>query len=199
VRRARVRAFTLGDRPDLAAGVHRLVASLWPPEMEYIHHDPVCGRHWGALYREFADFQPVLCDGRGAVVAAGFTIPLRWSGRLRDLPSGVDGALERGTRGRARRQPPTTLSALLAAVGAGPAAARAQRARDPRDAIDRRASQPARADRTGSSHAQAPISAGVDAPVHPMDAGRRRTVRSPGCACTGAWVRGCSGSRRARW
>ena len=114
--RARVRAFTLGDRPDLAAGVHRLVASLWPPEMEYIHHDPVCGRLWGTLYREFADFQPVLCDGRGAVVAAGFTIPLRWSGRLRDLPSGVDGALERGTRGRARHRPPTTLSALLAAV-----------------------------------------------------------------------------------
>ena len=114
--RARVRAFTLGDRPDLAAGVHRLVASLWPPEMEYIHHDPVCGRLWGTLYREFADFQPVLCDGKGAVVAAGFTIPLRWSGRLRDLPSGVDGALERGTRGRARRRPPTTLSALLAAV-----------------------------------------------------------------------------------
>jgi len=113
---ARVRAFTLGDRPDLADGVHRLVASVWPPEMEYIHHDPVCGRLWGRLYREFAHFQPVLCDGRGAVVAAGFTIPLRWSGRLRDLPAGVDGALERGTRGAARRRPPTTLSALLAAV-----------------------------------------------------------------------------------
>jgi hypothetical protein len=115
-RRVRFRAFTLGERPDLAAGVHRLIESLWPPEMEYIHHDPVCGRHWGALYREFAEFQPVLCDGTGAVVAAGFTIPLEWSGRLRDLPSGVDGALERGARGRTWARPPTTLSALLAAV-----------------------------------------------------------------------------------
>jgi hypothetical protein len=114
--RARLRAFTLGQRPDLEAGVHRLVASLWPPEMEFIHHDPVCARHWGSLYREFAEFQPVLCDGNGTVVAAGFTIPLQWSGRLRDLPSGVDGALERGARGRARKRPPTTLSALLAAV-----------------------------------------------------------------------------------
>ena len=61
---ARLRSFTLAERPDLAKGVHRLIASLWPPEMEYIHHDPVCGRHWGALYRQFAEFQPVLCDAR---------------------------------------------------------------------------------------------------------------------------------------
>jgi len=109
-------AFTLGERPDLEKGVHRLIASLWPREMEYIHHDAVCERHWGALYRDFAEFQPVLCDADGAVIAAGFTIPLRWSGRVHDLPSGVDGALERGVRGRARGWPPTTLSALLAAV-----------------------------------------------------------------------------------
>lgn len=112
----RLHAVTLGERPDLAAAVHRLVASLWPPEMEFIHHDPVCGRHWGSLYRQFAEFQPVLCDARGAVVAAGFTIPLEWTGRVGDLPSGVDGALERGVRGRARGRPATTLSALLAAV-----------------------------------------------------------------------------------
>jgi len=43
--------------------------------VEFIHHDPVCGRHWPGLYREFAEFQPVLCDTRGAVVAAGVTIP----------------------------------------------------------------------------------------------------------------------------
>jgi len=39
-----------------------------------------------------------------------------WSGRVRDLPSGVDGALVRGVRGRARGRPATTLSALPAAV-----------------------------------------------------------------------------------
>lgn len=76
--------------------------------MEFIHHDPVCGRHWGSLYREFAEYQPVLCDARGGVVAAGFTIPLAWSGRRQDLPSGVDGALERGVRGLQRGRPPTT-------------------------------------------------------------------------------------------
>jgi hypothetical protein len=116
---ARLSTFTLAERPDLEGAVRCLLGSLWPPEMEYIHHDAVCGRHWGALYREFAEFQPVLCNARGVVVAAGFTIPLAWSGRVRDLPSGVDGALERGVRGRARGRAPNTLSALLAAVAPG--------------------------------------------------------------------------------
>ena len=118
-RPARIRAVTLSERPDLVDAVRRLLDSIWPPEMEFIHHDPVCRRHWGLLYREFAAFQPVLCDPRGVVVAAGFTIPLAWSARLRDLPSGVDGALERGVRGRQQGRPATTLSALLAAVAPG--------------------------------------------------------------------------------
>ena len=114
--RARIRAVTLAERPDLKSAVRRLTLSIWPREVEFIHHDAVCGRHWDALYREFAEFQPVLCDTRGVVVAAGFTIPVEWSGRPRDLPSRVDGVLLRGVRGRARGRPPTTLSALLAAV-----------------------------------------------------------------------------------
>lgn len=116
---ARVHAVTLAERPDLAGAVRGLLGSLWPPEMEFIHHDPVCRRHWGSLYREFAQYQPVLCNERGIVVAAGFTIPLVWSGRRRELPSGVDGALERGVRGRQRGGAPTALSALLAAVAPG--------------------------------------------------------------------------------
>lgn len=79
-------------------------------------HDAVCGRHWGLLYTEFAEFQLALCDVHGAPVAAGFAIPVAWSGRTRDLPSGLDGVLEQGVRDRARRRRPTTLSALLAVV-----------------------------------------------------------------------------------
>jgi GNAT superfamily N-acetyltransferase len=44
--------------------------------MEYVHHDAVCGRHWPALIEHFADFQPLLCDGRGRLVAGGYTIPV---------------------------------------------------------------------------------------------------------------------------
>jgi len=44
---ARLRTFTLAERPDLARAVRRLVGSIWPREMEYIHHDPVCGPSLG--------------------------------------------------------------------------------------------------------------------------------------------------------
>jgi GNAT superfamily N-acetyltransferase len=107
---------TLAERPDLLPAVRRLTSAVWPPHMEYIHHDAVCDRHWPKLWHEFADLQPILCDRRGRVQAAGHTIPFVWDGRTRSLPSGVDGVLIRGVAAHARGRRPNTLSALLAAV-----------------------------------------------------------------------------------
>ena len=84
--------------------------------MEYIHHDAVCGRHWPALARDFAEFQPLVCDRRGRLVAGGYAIPFAWDGRPPTLPMGVDGVLVRGVRDRSHGRRPTTLSALLAVV-----------------------------------------------------------------------------------
>jgi len=111
-----VQLHTLAERPDLLPAVRRITAAVWPPTMEYIQHDAVCGRHWPSLVRDFADVQPVLCDRRGRVVAAGYTIPFARDGRARSLPSGVDGVLTRGVADRTRGRQPTTLSALLAVV-----------------------------------------------------------------------------------
>jgi GNAT superfamily N-acetyltransferase len=111
-----LRLVTLAERPELLPAVRRLTAAVWPPHMEYIHHDAVCSEHWPALVRHFADLQPVLCDRRGRVQAAGYTIPFAWDGRRRSLPSGIDGVLLRGVADRARRRPVNTLSALLALV-----------------------------------------------------------------------------------
>ena len=111
-----MRLVTLGERPDLLPALRRLTAAVWPPTMEYVHHDAVCLRHWPALVHHFAEFQPLLCDRRGRVVAGGYTIPFVWDGRRATLPSGVDGVLVRGVRDRHRGRPPTTLSALLAVV-----------------------------------------------------------------------------------
>jgi len=107
---------TLAESPDLLPAVRRLTRAVWPPHMEYIHHDAVCDRHWPMLLREFAHLQPILCDRRGRVQAAGYTIPFVWDGGTRSLPSGVDGVLVRGVAGHARGRRPNTLSALLAAV-----------------------------------------------------------------------------------
>ena len=96
--------------------MRHLLAAAWAGALEFMNHDRVCARHWDSLYSEFAEFQFALCDVHGAVVATGFSIPVAWSGRTRDLPSGLDGVLEQGAGDRARRRRPTTLSALLAVV-----------------------------------------------------------------------------------
>src|SRR5919108_1820031 len=84
---------TLEQRPDLTEQVRGLGPAVWP---EFLQHDAVCKRYWALLYSTFARFQVVLCDAAGRVIAAGHTIPLVWDGTKDDLPSGVDGVLERG-------------------------------------------------------------------------------------------------------
>jgi GNAT superfamily N-acetyltransferase len=111
-----VRVVTLRERPDLLPELRRLTASVGPATMAYIHHDAVCDRYWPALARDFAEFQLLLCDGRGRAVAGGYTIPFVWDGRSATLPSGVRGVLARGVRERLRGRRPTALSALLAVV-----------------------------------------------------------------------------------
>jgi GNAT superfamily N-acetyltransferase len=104
---------TLEQRPDLAVQVRGLTLEVWA---EFLQHDAVCNRYWRSLYSSFARFQVVLCDPADVVIAAGHTIPLVWDGTKEDLPSGIDGVLERGVRDAEHSQAPTTLSALAAMV-----------------------------------------------------------------------------------
>jgi GNAT superfamily N-acetyltransferase len=104
---------TLEQRPELAAQVRGLTLEVWA---EFLQHDAVCNRYWRSLYSTFARFQVLLCDPADTVIAAGHTMPLVWDGTQADLPSGIDGVLERGVRDAELSRPPTTLSALAAMV-----------------------------------------------------------------------------------
>jgi GNAT superfamily N-acetyltransferase len=104
---------TLEQRPDLADHVRRLSAEVWS---EFLQHSAVCNRHWRRLYRTFARFQVVLYEPADTVIAAGHTIPLVWDGTKSDLPSGLDGVLERGVEDADHGRIPTALSALAAMV-----------------------------------------------------------------------------------
>jgi hypothetical protein len=112
----RLRVVTLAERPSALAALRRIQRAVWPPNMAYINHDAVCGRLWPSLLRSFPEFQLVLCDARGRVVAGGYAIPFVWDGRTATLPMGVDGVLVRGLRDHRRRRRPNALSALLAVV-----------------------------------------------------------------------------------
>ena len=112
----RLRIVTLAERPRALAALRRIQRRVWPANMAYINEDAVCGRLWPSLLHHFAEFQLVLCDVRGRVVAGGYTIPFVWNGRAASLPMGVDGVLIRGVRDRRRHRRPNALSALLAVV-----------------------------------------------------------------------------------
>jgi GNAT superfamily N-acetyltransferase len=107
---------TLEQRPDLADQVRRLSAEVWA---EFLHHSAVCNRYWRRLYSTVARFQVVLCEPADTVIAAGHTIPVVWDGTNHDLPSGLDGVLERGVEDAEHGRTPTTLSALAAMVAPG--------------------------------------------------------------------------------
>ena len=109
------KVITLRERPDLEDEVDRLHGEAWPV---FLRHDAVAARHWPALFSTFAEYQIVLCDGTGAVVAVGNTIPVIWDGTTGDLPEGIGEILERGIRIRAEGPPATALSALAVIVRA---------------------------------------------------------------------------------
>ena len=83
------RVFTGAERPDLAERAVELDAEVWP---EYNMHGDLLGLNWRRMRSEFAEFQFVLYDeDADTIVAEGHSVPLRWDGRLDDLPAGIDG------------------------------------------------------------------------------------------------------------
>src|ERR671922_1336500 len=93
---------TLEQRPDLGEQVRRLSREAWP---EFLQHDQACARYWRFLFESFARFQLLLCQAGDLVIAVGHTIPVVWDGTREDLPSGIDGVLERGVHNAQDQRP----------------------------------------------------------------------------------------------
>jgi GNAT superfamily N-acetyltransferase len=104
-----VEPFGARPREPLAGG--------WP---EFIFHDAVAARHLDAVRERYADLELALVESGsggalvepGALVAAGWAAPLRWSGEIADLPSGYGDALGRSLAA----DPPDTLCVMAAEV-----------------------------------------------------------------------------------
>jgi GNAT superfamily N-acetyltransferase len=89
--------------------------SVWP---EFMLNDPVANEHWGRLRDDFADFQLVLLDEAGEIVAANNSAPLAWDGTDAGLPVGWDDQLLRSVAGHDARVPWDALGALQVTVRA---------------------------------------------------------------------------------
>ncbi|MGX7669291.1 hypothetical protein [Plantactinospora sp. DSM 117369] len=92
----------------------------WP---EFVFHDEGAARHLGRIRELFAGLELVLLDdaekraGNGAeIVAAGWAVPLRWTGAVDDLPSGYTDSLARALDAYDAGDPPDTLAILAAQV-----------------------------------------------------------------------------------
>ena len=83
----------MAERPDLTTLGWERTRDTIP---EYNNHGDVLNRYWGRLTEERPEFQFHLLDDDGEVVARARSIPVRWDGRVDDLPVGIDGAIARG-------------------------------------------------------------------------------------------------------
>lgn len=83
-----VEAMNARARPD--EQLDDLFSDGWP---EFITADREVKRHIGRVRDLFEDLELVLIDGEDVIVAAGWAVPLRWSGDPNDLPDGYTASL----------------------------------------------------------------------------------------------------------
>jgi GNAT superfamily N-acetyltransferase len=79
-------------RPRSDEQMAALFADGWPA---FISADQVAHRHITEVRERFADLELAILDEDGVLVAAGWGVPLRWTGDTSDLPSGYTGSMVR--------------------------------------------------------------------------------------------------------
>jgi hypothetical protein len=106
---------TLAEQPSTREDFRRLNAAAWPA---FLTEGDECGLDavWNTVYTTFGEFQFLLRDEQGAVVAAGQTVPFVWSGETTELPENIAGLLRRAGDDIVARRRPNTLCAIAALV-----------------------------------------------------------------------------------
>jgi hypothetical protein len=103
---------TLADRPDLV-GAFWDVEGIWPLFME---QDPIGAIYYGRVPAVFPEYQHVMLDPDGAVVARVNAVPFAWKG-VENLPArGWDAILETAFSEQAQGIRPTAVSLVEARV-----------------------------------------------------------------------------------
>ncbi|MGD0121653.1 MAG: GNAT family N-acetyltransferase [Candidatus Limnocylindrales bacterium] len=99
----------VSDEPELWQPADLMCSASWP---EFMLHDPVADRCWSRLRTDWPEFQLVLVDGAGEVVAASQAAPLRWDDTDDGLPEGWDDQFERSVADLEAGRTPDTLGAI---------------------------------------------------------------------------------------
>lgn len=107
---------TMGARERPDDQMDQLFGDGWPA---FITADQVVKEYIGTVRDLFADLELVLLDVDDIPVAAGWAVPLCWSGDPRHLPSGYTDTLVRAVEGHNKGESPDTLVVMAAQVHPG--------------------------------------------------------------------------------
>ncbi len=91
----------------------RLFADGWPA---FITADQEVKRHIGFIRDVFADLELALLDADDVIVAAGWAVPIRWTGDPAELPTGYTDSLGRAVADHQQGSPVDTLVVMAAQV-----------------------------------------------------------------------------------
>lgn len=103
---------SLRDNPRLKSEFEQLYREAWP---EFLLHMDV--KHWDLLFGTFADFQLLMSDSGGELMAFSNTLPITWNGKREDLPGNIQEIFNRALGTEEGPDEANTLVAFTANIG----------------------------------------------------------------------------------
>jgi hypothetical protein len=104
---------TYAERPDLDSAIDAHNVGIWQP---FMLEDEVANRVFPVAFEAFPEFQLILLDPAGSIVAVANSMPLAWDGTDEGLPAGWDDQVEWSVSDHVGGQPTNTLGAMLIVV-----------------------------------------------------------------------------------
>jgi hypothetical protein len=104
---------TWAERPDLEDAIDRHNVGNFAP---FMNEDEVANERFSTAYDRWPDFQLILLDAAGEIVALANSMPLVWDGTDDGLPDGWDDQVLRSAADLEAGRQPNTLGAMLIVV-----------------------------------------------------------------------------------
>ena len=105
--------YTLEKKPGYRQHINRLSDASWPT---FLLHGDIT--RWSLLFDRFPEYQLLMVDADGTLIAAGHTVPIPWNGKRADLPSSMEDILIRAEGADDQQMAPDALCAMSAMVSA---------------------------------------------------------------------------------
>ncbi|MBN1538425.1 MAG: hypothetical protein JW908_16945 [Anaerolineales bacterium] len=103
--------YSVAQKPESRTHIDNLSDEAWPT---FLLHGDV--HHWHLLFDMFPEYQQLLYDVSGTLMAVGHTVPFIWDGSIDSLPQTIEEIMLRGEEAFRQNQKPNTLSAVAAMV-----------------------------------------------------------------------------------